>query len=243
MKELIVVKDLKKSFSTPAGELNILKGIDATFFEGEVVSIVGASGVGKSTFLHIIGTLDKPTYGNITYKIKSKNGKEGEEVIDPFSLSNGELATFRNRVIGFVFQFHYLLPEFSAQENVMMPGLVGMGNKDKRFKPSDYKEIKERAERLLDELGIYKRKDHKPGELSGGEQQRVAVARALLLEPKIVFADEPTGNLDTRTGEDLFKLLMNINQKQGISFIIVTHNESLSRKCHRTMEMVDGKLY
>lgn len=244
MKELIVVKGLKKSFSTPAGELNILKGIDVTFFEGEVVSIVGASGVGKSTFLHILGTLDKPTSGNINYKIKGVNGKEGEEeVIDPFSLNNGELATFRNRVIGFVFQFHYLLPEFSAQENVMMPGLVGMGKKDIRFKPSYYREIKERAERLLDELGIYKRKDHKPGELSGGEQQRVAVARALLLEPKIVFADEPTGNLDTRTGEDLFKLLMNINQKQGISFIIVTHNESLSKKCHRTMEMVDGKLY
>lgn len=242
MKELILVKGLKKSFYTPAGELNVLKGIDVTFFEGEVVSIVGASGAGKSTFLHILGTLDKPTAGNINYKIKGI--KEGdEEVIDPFSLNNGDLATFRNRVIGFVFQFHYLLPEFSAQENVMMPGLVGMGKKDLRFKPFYYKEIKEKAEKLLDELGIYKRKDHKPGELSGGEQQRVAVARALLLEPKIVFADEPTGNLDTRTGEDLFRLLMNINQKKGTSFIIVTHNEALSKKCHRTMEMVDGKLY
>ncbi len=225
MKELISVEGLEKSFYMPAGELKVLKGIDAVFNEGEVVSIVGASGVGKSTFLHVLGTLDKPTSGKVIY----------EPEINPFDLSNGELAIFRNKVIGFIFQFHYLLPEFTAIENVMMPGMISMGSR--------YKEIYEKAEKLLDELGLYARKNHKPGELSGGEQQRVAVARALLLAPKVVLADEPTGNLDTKAGEELFRLLMDINQKHGITFIIVTHNESLSKRCHRTLEMVDGKLH
>lgn len=224
MTDLIRVEELEKSFYTPAGELKVLKGIDTIFNKGEVVSIVGASGVGKSTFLHVIGTLDKPTSGKVIY----------ESEINPFDLSNGELAIFRNKVIGFIFQFHYLLPEFSAIENVMMPAMISMGSR--------YKEIYEKAEKLLDELGLYSRKDHKPGELSGGQQQRVAVARALLLKPKVVLADEPTGNLDTKTGEELFRLLMDINQKHGITFIIVTHNESLSKRCHRTLEMVDGKL-
>ncbi|MDI6729301.1 MAG: ABC transporter ATP-binding protein, partial [Thermodesulfovibrionales bacterium] len=220
MKELISVKGLEKSFYMPAGELKVLKGIDAVFNGGEVVSIVGASGAGKSTFLHVLGTLDKPTSGEVIY----------EPEINPFDLSNGELAIFRNKVIGFIFQFHYLLPEFTAIENVMMPGMISMGSR--------YKEIYEKAEKLLDELGLYARKNHKPGELSGGEQQRIAVARALLLAPKVVLADEPTGNLDTKTGEELFRLLMDINQKHGITFIIVTHNESLSKRCHRTLEMV-----
>lgn len=232
MKELISVEGLEKSFYMPAGELKVLKGIDAVFNEGEVVSIVGASGAGKSTFLHVLGTLDKPTSGKVIY----------EPEINPFDLSNGELAIFRNKVIGFIFQFHYLLPEFSAIENAMMPGMISTGSRVQGFKGSRYKEIYEKAEKLLDELGLYARKDHKPGELSGGEQQRVAVARALLLEPKVVLADEPTGNLDAKTGEELFKLLMDINQKHGITFIIVTHNESLSKRCHRIMEMVDGKL-
>jgi lipoprotein-releasing system ATP-binding protein len=253
MKELIRVEGLEKSFYMPAGELKVLKGIDVVFNEGEVVSIVGASGVGKSTFLHVLGTLDKPTSGKVIYKVDSQqlavSTQKGDcpgftdavvesgpsqcvKIVDPFSLSNGELAIFRNRIIGFIFQFHYLLPEFSAIENVMMPGLIARSQK----------ELYEKAEKLLDELGIYARKDHKPGELSGGEQQRVAVARALLLEPKVILADEPTGNLDTKTGEELFKLLMDINQKSGITFIIVTHNEQLSKRCHRTLEMVDGKL-
>lgn len=224
MKDLISVEGLEKSFYMPAGELKVLKGIDAIFNEGEVVSIVGASGAGKSTFLHVLGTLDKPTSGKVIY----------ESEINPFDLSNGELAIFRNKTIGFIFQFHYLLPEFSAIENVMMPGMIRAGSR--------HKEIYEKAEKLLNELGLYARKDHKPGELSGGEQQRVAVARALLLAPKVVLADEPTGNLDAKTGEELFKLLMDINQRHGITFIIVTHNESLSKRCHRILEMVDGKL-
>lgn len=234
MKELIRAEGIQKSFYTPAGELKVLKGIDAFFNEAEMVGIVGVSGAGKSTFLHILGTLDKPTSGSIIYKANSQKTGEG---INPFNLSNGELAVFRNRMIGFVFQFHYLLPEFTAIENVMMPGLISMGSKGK-----DRKELYEKAGNLLGELGLYARKDHKPGELSGGEQQRVAVARALLLEPRVVLADEPTGNLDTATGEDLFRLLMDINQKSGITFIIVTHNKSLSERCHRTLEMVDGRL-
>jgi lipoprotein-releasing system ATP-binding protein len=235
MKELITVSGLEKSFYMPAGELKVLKGIYAVFNEGEVVSIVGASGTGKSTFLHVLGTLDKPTSGKITYSVKEDELSD----IDPFSLSNGELALFRNKVIGFVFQFHYLLPEFSAIENVMMPGMIAVSHQPSAI---SHRELYEKAEKLLDELGLYARKDHKPGELSGGEQQRVAVARALLLEPNVVFADEPTGNLDAATGEELFKLLMDINQRHGITFIIVTHNESLSKRCHRVLEMVDGKL-
>lgn len=245
MKELIKVDGLNKSFSLPAGELKVLKDIYAVFSEGEVVSIIGASGTGKSTFLHVLGTLDKPTSGKITYSVKSQESSVKEDEfsgIDPFSLSSGDLALFRNKVIGFVFQFHYLLSEFTAIENVMMPAMISMGARGQRVKGSGYKEFYEKAERLLDELGIYARKDHKPGELSGGEQQRVAVARALILEPKVVLADEPTGNLDTATGEDLFSLLLDINFSKGITFIIVTHNESLSRRCHRTLKMVDGKL-
>lgn len=238
MKELIRVEGLEKSFYMPAGELKVLKGIDAVFNEAEVVSIVGASGVGKSTFLHVLGTLDKPTTGKVLYKVNNQQ-LFANNVIDPFSLSNGEIAVFRNRIIGFVFQFHYLLPEFTAIENVMMPAMIARSQK---LEVISQKEIYERAERLLEELGLYARKNHKPGELSGGEQQRIAVARALLLEPRVVFADEPTGNLDTKTGEDLFKLLLDINQKRGITFVIVTHNETLSKRCHRTMEMVDGKL-
>lgn len=230
MPELITVTGLKKSFYTPAGELRVLRGIDTVFHEGEIVSIVGVSGVGKSTFLHIMGTLDRPTEGTVIYNVKGN-------VVDPFALGNGQLASFRNRVIGFVFQFHYLLPEFSALENVMMPGLL-MQRGTKLTNGTG--QIRERAEQLLDDLGVYERRDHKPGELSGGEQQRVAVARALLLEPRVVLADEPTGNLDGATGEELFRLLMDINAKSGVTFIVVTHNESLSRKCHRTLEMVDG---
>jgi len=230
MKELITVAGLKKSFYTPAGELKVLKGIDAVFLEGEMVSIVGVSGVGKSTFLHIMGTLDRPTEGTVAYNIKG-------DLVDPFALGNGQLASFRNSVLGFVFQFHYLLPEFSALENVMMPGLLVQRGRKPAY---GAEQIQARAERLLDDLGVYARRHHKPGELSGGEQQRVAVARALLPEPKVVLADEPTGNLDTATGEELFRLLMDVNAKSGVTFIVVTHNDSLSKKCHRTLEMIDG---
>lgn len=232
---MIVVENLRKSFTTPAGDLEVLKGIDAGFRHGEMVSIVGASGAGKSTLLHILGTLDRPTSGSVRFTVRDKG-----EPVDPFSLRNGDLALFRNRVIGFVFQFHYLLPEFSAIENVMMPGLLSQHRDPAGLRQSS---LKERAETLLGDLGLLARKDHKPGELSGGEQQRVAVARALFLEPELILADEPTGNLDTATGEDLFRLMKRINESRGITFIVVTHNESLSRRCHRMLEMVDGRLY
>jgi lipoprotein-releasing system ATP-binding protein len=232
MRALIETSQLRKSFTTKAGELQVLKGIDLSIKEGEMVSIVGASGVGKSTLLHILGTLDRPTSGNVLY-----NGA------DIFSQNEDALASFRNKTVGFVFQFHHLLPEFTALENVMMPGLINKGSRGQGFKESSYKEIIIKAERLLAEMGLSERKGHRPGELSGGEQQRVAVARALILEPKVVLADEPTGNLDTATGEDLFNLLINLNKEKGITFIIVTHNESLSKHCHRTLRMVDGRIF
>lgn len=230
MQNLIEAQNLKKSFATDAGELQVLRGINLSIREGEMVGIVGASGVGKSTLLHILGALDRPTAGSVFYSNT-----------DIFSLDRNSLAAFRNRAIGFVFQFHHLLPEFSAIENVMMPGLIGIGS-GQGGRASSQREIKGRAERLLDEMGLSERKRHRPGELSGGEQQRVAVARALILEPKVVLADEPTGNLDTSTGEELFSIFIDLNQKKGITFVIVTHNESLSSRCHRVLKMVDGKL-
>jgi len=233
VKELICVKELNKSFHSPAGELKVLKNIDVTFYQGEIVSIIGISGAGKSTLLHIIGTLDKPTSGIIKYV-----SRDSTEWIDPFRLSNGDLALFRNKEIGFIFQFHYLMPEFTAIENVMMPALIYKNMQ----KDLSLKSLKERAEKLLDDLSIYSRKDHKPGELSGGEQQRVAVARALIQNPRIVLADEPTGNLDAFSGEELFKLMMDLNSKTEVTFIIVTHNVSLSDRCHRIMRMTDGKI-
>jgi lipoprotein-releasing system ATP-binding protein len=218
---MIKTTGLKKSFTTPAGELEVLKGIDLQISAGEMAAVVGASGVGKSTLLHILGALDKPTSGIIEY--------EGKDML---SLSERELALFRNSTIGFVFQFHHLLPEFSAIENVMMPSLIS--------RVMSHAESKDRAARLLDELGVRGRSEHRPGELSGGEQQRVAVARALVLNPKVVLADEPTGNLDTSTGNELFKLLQSLNEKLGITFVIVTHNKGLSDRCHRVIEMSDG---
>jgi len=232
MRPLINTVHLRRSFVTKAGELQVLKGIDLSINEGEMVSVVGASGVGKSTLLHILGTLDRPTSGKVFF-----------DEIDIFSLNEDSLATFRNETVGFVFQFHHLLPEFTALENVMMPGLILRSQKSSaKGGRNQYKEIHKKAEKLLDEMGLAARKGHRPGELSGGEQQRVAVARALVLEPKIVLADEPTGNLDTETGEELFNLLIHLNKEKGITFIIVTHNESLSKRCHRTLRMVDGKI-
>lgn len=227
-KSLLETQNLKKSFITEAGELQVLKGINLSIKEGEMVGIVGVSGVGKSTLLHILGALDSPTSGDVFYSSTNI-----------FSLNGKSLASFRNKTIGFVFQFHHLLPEFTAFENVMMPGLIQKSSaKDGR----NYKEIYKKAEELLNEMGLSERKTHRPGELSGGEQQRVAVARALILEPKIVLADEPTGNLDAITGEELFNIFVNLNKEKGITFVIVTHNESLSKRCHRVLKMVDGKV-
>ncbi|MCX8026319.1 MAG: ABC transporter ATP-binding protein [Thermodesulfovibrionales bacterium] len=232
MNSLIITQNLHKSFFTPAGEIKVLKGIDVEFKKGEIVSIIGLSGAGKSTFLHVLGTLDRPTEGLIQYQL------EQEKTINPFSLNSVELSRFRNEMIGFIFQFHYLLPEFSALENVVMAGLINA----QYNKSISKNEIYDKGCQLLSDLGIYNRKDHKPGELSGGEQQRVAVARALLLNPAVVFADEPTGNLDSSTGDELFRLLIRINNTKGTTFVIVTHNEYLSKRCNRVLEMIDGRL-
>jgi lipoprotein-releasing system ATP-binding protein len=220
---MIRARGLIKSFMTPVGELEVLRGIDLHISHGEMVAIMGASGVGKSTLLHILGTLDRPTSGIVEH--------EGRNV---FSLSERELTAFRNSRIGFIFQFHHLLPEFSALENVMIPALIGGG--------MDRAEARDRSSGLLDALGVRGRNGHRPGELSGGEQQRVAVARALILNPKVVLADEPTGNLDTATGNELFKLLRDLNEKRGTTFVIVTHNKALSDRCHRVLEMSDGRV-
>lgn len=230
METLIKVNNLKKSFFTPAGELKILKGIDLEIKRGEMVAIVGASGVGKSTFLHILGTLDRPTEGKVIL-----------EGLDLFSLSERELFRIRNTQIGFVFQFHYLLPEFTAIENILMPAMIYRGQKSGQDFSIDT--FYDRATGLMRELGIYERRNHRPGELSGGEQQRVAVARALILEPKVVLADEPTGNLDTATGEGLFDLLIDLNKRKGITFVIVTHNRQLAERCSRILRMSDGRIF
>ena len=216
------VNDLYKSFALGKQTVHVLNGIDLTLQRGEMLAMIGASGAGKSTFLHILGTLDRPTDGTVLY--------DGQDV---FRLSEYELAEFRNRRIGFVFQFHHLLPEFTALENTYLPVLM-----QKRRK----QEMLEEATALLGEVGLSHRLHHKPGELSGGEQQRVAVARALIQSPDLVLADEPTGNLDAHTGEAIFDLLRGLNQKRGTAFIIVTHNERLSEQADRIIHVVDGKI-
>ena len=218
----ISVKGLRKSFKIGPSEINILNGIDLDIKKGEVVSIVGESGVGKSTFLHILGTLDRPSAGSVMY--------EGRDV---FKHGDKELAAFRNSSIGFVFQFHHLLPEFSALENVLLPS---------KIKGTPPVQAEKRARAILDEVGLGERYIHRPGELSGGEQQRVAIARALMLEPSVILADEPTGNLDTKTADSVHKLLMEINKNKGITFVIVTHNEKLARQTDRVIRMVDGQI-
>lgn len=220
---MIEIKGLQKTFRHPAGELRVLKGIDLVIKTGEMVALMGASGVGKSTLLHIMGTLDRPTEGQVLH-----------DGIDVFGLSEKALTEFRNRKVGFVFQFHHLLPEFNAVENVMMPGLLaGKESRD---------ELKARARVILGELGLKGRLHHRPGELSGGEQQRVAVARALFSGPSVVLADEPTGNLDTGTGRELFELLYRLNSEKGTTFVIATHDKDLSARCKRTISMMDGKI-
>jgi lipoprotein-releasing system ATP-binding protein len=221
LKEFIEVQNLFKSYGNGAKRVEVLKGADLTFSRGEKAAIVGASGVGKTTFLHILGTLDQPTSGKVLY--------EGKDI---YTLNEKDLALFRNREIGFVFQFHHLLPEFNALENTMMPCLIQGIPK---------KESASRAEAILTLVGLKERLTHKPGELSGGEQQRVAVARALVLEPKVLLADEPTGNLDTKTGESVFDLLRELNQIKGITLIVVTHNIKLAEKLSRQIQLVDGK--
>lgn len=187
-----------------------------------MLAIEGVSGAGKSTLLHILGALDRPSEGKVFF--------QGQDL---FGRPNGELAEMRNRHIGFVFQFHHLLPEFSALENTMMPGLIQRMNQGQAEKE---------AEKILTQLGLGDRLQHKPGELSGGEQQRVALARALMLSPRVILADEPTGNLDTQTGEEVHNLLVKINREQKITIVIVTHNPLLAGKLTRRIRLVDGRL-
>ncbi|RPJ10911.1 MAG: ABC transporter ATP-binding protein [Deltaproteobacteria bacterium] len=220
MKELIEVRDVFKAFGNGGKRVEVLRGINLTFTRGERTAIVGASGAGKTTLLHILGVLDRPTSGKVFYW--------GEDV---FRLNERDLALFRNREVGFVFQFHHLLPEFSALENTMMPCLIGGMSK---------KEAAGRAETILTQVGLKDRLPHKPGELSGGEQQRVAVARALVMDPKVLLADEPTGNLDTKTGESVFDLLLDLNRVKNVTLIIVTHNLQLAGRLSRQVRLVDG---
>ncbi len=230
-KEILITRNLKKSYFSKAGPIQVLNGIDFMAYNREIVAITGASGAGKSTFLHIIGTLDLPTEGEISYFF--------DKEIKPLNLSRDAIAEFRNRHIGFVFQFHYLLPEFNVVENVMMPELIATDNiRNKK----NQLELKDRAVEILKKLGVDHRVYHRPGELSGGEQQRVAVARALFKNPSLVLADEPTGNLDSKSANELFEVFQNINSEAGTTFIIVTHNESLAQKCTRKFKMIDGML-
>lgn len=205
------------------GPLEVLKGIDLEIAKGEIVSIVGASGAGKSTLLHILGSLDTPDAGRIELAGK-----------DLFKLGNTQLAAYRNKEIGFVFQFHNLLPEFTALENVCIPGFIGKKNE---------KEVERRAKELLGLLGLGDRLDHKPAALSGGEQQRTAIARALINDPAIVFGDEPSGNLDSKNATELHNLFFQLRKEFGQTFVIVTHNEELASMADRMLEIKDGLVY
>jgi lipoprotein-releasing system ATP-binding protein len=219
---LVIIEDLHKSFQHMGRTLEVLRGIDLNIYEGQILAIVGPSGAGKSTLLHCIGTLDLPTSGRI---------RLGREELT--TMSGSRLAAVRNRDIGFVFQFHHLLPEFDALENVMMPGLIQGRSR---------KEMERRARALLAEVGLAERVSHRPGELSGGEQQRVAVARALALGPKLLLADEPTGNLDTATSDAIHDLFFQINKEHGTTIVVVTHNPLFAERMPRVVRMRDGRV-
>jgi lipoprotein-releasing system ATP-binding protein len=219
---LLQVRELCKHFGSGERYVEVLRGIDLDILAQESVAVVGASGVGKSTLLHILGTLERPSAGEVSY-----------EGVDVFSFHETQLADYRNRTIGFVFQFHHLLPEFTALENSMLPALIGRRSR---------KESKELAESALNLVGLSHRMQHRVGELSGGEQQRVAVARALVLSPKILLADEPTGNLDTKSSRNIHELLLQLNQQQELSLVVVTHNMELAGMMQRQLQMKDGLL-
>lgn len=222
MSTIVEVRGLGKTYFTGPNRVEVLKGIDLDLEQGTTVALVGASGAGKSTLLHLLGALDRPTVGTVLY--------QGSDI---FRKSDRELALFRNRSIGFVFQFHHLLPEFTALENVMMPALIARAPKEK---------ARAEAEGLLADVGLTHRLTHRPGELSGGEQQRVAIARALALSPELLLADEPTGNLDMKTSEGVHALLADLQQKKGLTLVVVTHNERLAAAMGRVVRLADGRL-
>ena len=219
---LIRVEGITKEFPKRGGVLQVLKGVSFTLGRGEMLGVVGISGAGKTTLLQIVGTLDRATSGTVAYDGRDVN-----------ALPEEELAAFRNRTVGFVFQFHHLLPEFDARENVMLPCLIaGM----------DRAGAGARADRLLGEVGLTERATHRVGELSGGEQQRVAICRALAMDPAVLLADEPTGNLDRETASGVVDLLVALNRDRGLSLVVVTHNEELAARMHRTIKIDDGRI-
>jgi len=220
MNELVATRDLKKSFRLGGEVIPVLKGIDLKIERGEFVSIVGPSGVGKSTLLYLLGALDRPTSGEIIFEGSSLS-----------QFSDEELALFRNRKIGFIFQFHHLLPELNALENTMIPALIGRMSRE---------EAQREAISILEGLNLLPRLHHRPGELSGGEQQRVAVARALVTSPAVILADEPTGNLDGESSKNIFELLRRLNQERKFTIVMVTHNEKLASATDRTIKMANG---
>jgi len=222
MSDSIIAQDVTKSFARDGDRVEVLKGVSLTVAAGELVAIVGPSGVGKSTLLHLLGGLERPTAGAIRY---------GDT--DLALLSDIALARFRNLRVGFVFQFHHLLPEFSALENVMMPLLI---------RRCSTAEARARATALLGRVGLAARLRHRPGELSGGEQQRVAIARALIGEPAVLLADEPTGNLDSKTGDEVFELMRELNRERNLTCVLITHNEELARRTDRVLRMLDGRM-
>jgi lipoprotein-releasing system ATP-binding protein len=219
---LVEIRDLTRSFETGGATVEVLKGLDLDIDEGDRIAIVGQSGVGKSTFLHILGTLDHPNSGIVRF--------QGEDV---FGRSREDLAALRGRFLGFVFQFHHLLPEFSAVENVMMPGLIQGLTQD---------EMRVRGERMLVDVGLSHRIEQAVGKLSGGERQRVAVARALVLEPPLVLADEPTGNLDPATGDQVAELLFEMNRTRGTTLVVVTHSKRMADQLGRVLVLKEGRL-
>jgi len=220
---VIQVNNLKKTFIKDGNRIEVLRGLDLRIEDGDSLAILGVSGAGKTTFVHILGTLDHPTSGEVLF--------DGRDV---FSWPEKKLASFRNRSVGFVFQFHNLLPEFSSLENTMMPALISGMSRQKALA---------RAETILHDVGLGDRMTHKPAELSGGEQQRVAVARALVMEPEILLADEPTGNLDTETGRKIEDILLELNRRKRITLIVVTHNQSLAGRMSRSIGLRDGEIY
>ncbi len=225
---LVQVREMYKSFQHGSRKLEVLRGVNLTLRVGEMVTIIGASGAGKSTLLHSLGTLDLPTSGELLFY-----PRDGGSPTDITRLSPPDLADFRNRTIGFVFQFHHLLPEFSALENVMMPALIAR---------TPTREARENAAAMLDAVGMSHRLSHRPGELSGGEQQRVAIARALAQQPQLLLADEPTGNLDTKTSDEVHDLLFRLNEEHNLTMLIVTHNMELAQKMPRIVRMADGRI-